>query len=164
LNNDIEAMTLHKRDDPTITLFEDALKDYALYEIDQVLIRNKHCLEDFPTLPKSTDVPLVHGGNRLVQEELAYDQHSLTTYADNVENRLNDDHRNAYETNLNVMTNKKGKLFFVYGNGGTGKTFVLKMLLSYLRGQNCAYSCLIRNCIFAAFRRQNHPSKIQDSN
>jgi hypothetical protein len=27
----------------------------------------------------------------LVQEELAYDQHSLTTYADNAEDRLNDD-------------------------------------------------------------------------
>jgi peptide deformylase len=49
----------------------------------------------------------------LVQEELAYDQHSLTTDAKNVENRFNDDQRSAYETILNVMTNKKGKLFFV---------------------------------------------------
>jgi len=31
-------------------------------------------MEDFPTFPKSNYVPLVHGGNRLVQEELAYDQ------------------------------------------------------------------------------------------
>jgi len=71
----------------------------------------------------------------LVQEELAYDQHSLTTDADNVEDRLNDDQRSAYETILNVVTNKEGKLFFVYGSGGTGKTFVWTTLLSYLRGQ-----------------------------
>jgi hypothetical protein len=56
-------MTRHKRDDPVVTLSEDALKDCALYEIDQVLIRNGHCLEDFPTLPKSNYVPSVHGGN-----------------------------------------------------------------------------------------------------
>jgi len=33
------------------------------------------------------------------------------------------------------MTNKDGKLFFVYGNGGTDKTFVWTVLLSRLRGQ-----------------------------
>ena len=33
------------------------------------------------------------------------------------------------------MTNKDGKLFFVYGSGGTRKTFVWTTLLSRLRGQ-----------------------------
>jgi Cdc6-like AAA superfamily ATPase len=71
----------------------------------------------------------------LVEEELAYDRHSLTTDADNAEDRLNDDQRSAYETILNATTNKEGKLFFVYGSGGTGKTFVWTTLLSRLRGQ-----------------------------
>jgi hypothetical protein len=106
LSDDIDAMTRCERANPTVTLSEDALKDCALYEIDQVLMRNGHCLEDFPTLPKSNYIPSVHGRNRLVQEELAYDQHSLTADADNVEDRLNDDQRNAYETILNVVTNK----------------------------------------------------------
>jgi len=60
----------------------------------------------------------------LVQEELAYDQHSLTTNVDNAKDRFNDDQRSTYETILNAMTNKEGKLFFVYGNGGIDKTFV----------------------------------------
>jgi hypothetical protein len=71
----------------------------------------------------------------LVQEELAYDQHSLTIDIKNVEDKLNDDQHSAYESILNVMINKEGKLFFVYGSGGTDKTFVWTMLLSYLRGQ-----------------------------
>jgi len=71
----------------------------------------------------------------LVEEELAYDPHSLTAHVDNAENRLNDDQRNAYEIILNVVINKKGKLFFVYDSGGTGKTFVWTTLLSRLRGQ-----------------------------
>ncbi len=59
----------------------------------------------------------------------------MTTDADNAEDKLHDDQRNAYETILNAMTNKVGKLFFVYGSGGTGKTFVWTTLLSRLRGQ-----------------------------
>jgi hypothetical protein len=117
-------MTCYERADPTITIFEDALKDHALYEIDQVLMRNGHRLEDFPTLLKSNYMPSVHGGNRLLEEELAYDWHSLTADVDNAEDRLNDDQRNTYETILNAVTNKEGKLFFVYGSGGTDKTFV----------------------------------------
>jgi hypothetical protein len=128
-------MTRCERADPTVTRSEDALKDCALYEIDQVLMRNGHRLEDFPTLPKSNYIPSVHGGNRLVEEELAYDRHSLTADADNAEDRLNGDQRNVYETILNVVTNKEGKLFFVYGSGGTDKTFVWTTLLSMLRGQ-----------------------------
>jgi len=55
-------MTCYKCDDPAVTFSKDALKDCALYEIDQVLIRNGHHLEDFTMLPKSNYVPFVHGG------------------------------------------------------------------------------------------------------
>jgi len=63
LNDDIETMTCYEHADPIVTLFEDVLKDHALYEIDQVLMRNGHRLEDFPMLPKSNYIPFVHGGN-----------------------------------------------------------------------------------------------------
>jgi hypothetical protein len=63
LSDDIEAMTRREHDDPAVTLSEDALKDRALYQIDQVLIYNGHRLEDFPTLPKFNYVPSVYGGN-----------------------------------------------------------------------------------------------------
>jgi len=92
-------------------------------------------MEDFPTLPKFNYVPSIHGGNRSIQEELAYDQHSLTIDANNAEDRLNDDQCNTYETILNVVTNKEGKLFFVYGSGETSKTFVWKTIMSHLRRQ-----------------------------
>ncbi len=135
LSDDIEAMTPCERADLTVILSEDVLKDRASYEIDQVFMRSGHRLEDFLTLPKSNYILSVHGRNRLVEEKLAYDRHSLTVDANNAENRLNDNQRNTYKTILNDVTNKKGKLFFVYGNGGTGKTFVWTTLLSRLRRQ-----------------------------
>jgi hypothetical protein len=63
LNDDIEAMTCCEHVDPTITLSKDALKDRALYEINQVLMCNGHRLDDFPTLPKSNYIPSVHERN-----------------------------------------------------------------------------------------------------
>ncbi|CAM6027690.1 unnamed protein product, partial [Sphagnum balticum] len=72
-----------------------------------VFMCNGHHLENFPMLPKSNYIPSVHGGNRLVEKELAYDRHSLTTNADNAEDKLNDDQHSAYETILNVVTNKE---------------------------------------------------------
>jgi hypothetical protein len=98
-------------------------------------MHNGHCLKDFLTLPKFNYIPSVHGGNQLVEKELAYDQHSLTAYADNAKDKFNDDHRNAYETILNTVKKKEGKLFFVYGSGGTDKTFVWTTLMSRLRDQ-----------------------------
>jgi hypothetical protein len=63
LSDDIEAMTRRELDHLAVTLSKDALKDRALYEINQVLIRNEHRLEDFLVFPKSNYVPLVHRGN-----------------------------------------------------------------------------------------------------
>jgi DNA replication protein DnaC len=71
----------------------------------------------------------------LVKKKLAYDQHSLTIDANNAKDRFNDDQCSAYKSILNVVINKEGKLFFVYGNGGTGKTFVWTTLMFRLRGQ-----------------------------
>jgi hypothetical protein len=151
LSDDIaSAMTHRECDDLAVTLSEDVLKDHALYEIDQVLIRNGHYLENFPTLPKFNYVPFVHGGNRLVQEELAYDQHSLTTDADNVEDKLNNDQHNAYETILNVVTNKRGQTVLCVWQWWNPQNICLDnaSILSMKARQNRAYSCFIKNCIF----------------
>jgi hypothetical protein len=102
----------------------------------------------------------------LVQEELAYDQHSLTTDVDNAEDRFNDDQHSAYETILNVVTNKKGKLFFVYSNGGTSKTFVWTTIMSRLRGQGkivlTVASSRIASLLLPSDRTAHSRFKIQD--
>jgi primosomal protein N' len=59
----------------------------------------------------------------------------LTIDADNAEDRFNDDQHNAYESILNAVIIKEGKLFFVYGSAGIDKTFVWTTLLSRLRRQ-----------------------------
>jgi len=88
-------------------------------------------------------------------------KHSLTIDVDNLEDRLNDDQCSAYKTILNVVTNKEGKLFFVYGSGGTNKTFGWTMFLSRLRGQGKIMLALHQELHLCCFWATKSP--IQDS-
>jgi hypothetical protein len=69
---------------------------------------------------------------------------------------------------LNVVTNKNGKLFFVYSSGGTNKTFVWTMLLSHLQGQGkivfIVASSGIASLLLLGGRTAHSRFKIQDSN
>ncbi|KAK6021271.1 hypothetical protein OSTOST_13057 [Ostertagia ostertagi] len=129
LSDDLEYLTRQETNNPSLVLSEDALRNRALYEIEQVLIVRGKDLECF-ALPPTTFVPDVAAGNRLIQEQLNYDQ-----AADTNEARLNADQLLAYQTILDSVTSQEGKLFFLDGPGGTGKTFVWTTLLARLRGQ-----------------------------
>jgi hypothetical protein len=63
------------------------------------------------------------------------------------------------------VTKKEGKLFFVYGSGGTGKTFVWITLLSRLRGQGkivlAVASSGIASLLFPGGRTAHSRFKIQ---
>ena len=67
-----------------------------------------------------------------VREELAVpvDQEHLDMYAS-----LNNEQREGFDEILNCVLNKKSRVFFVDGPGGTGKTFLYKALLGRVRSQ-----------------------------
>lgn len=46
-----------------------------------------------------------------------------------------DEQRGIFDTIMNAVTNQHGGMFFLYGYGGTGKTFMWKTLASALRSQ-----------------------------
>ncbi|GKD18676.1 DNA helicase [Tanacetum coccineum] len=49
--------------------------------------------------------------------------------------RLNNEHRIIYDLITDASTNNRQELLFVYGHGGTGKTFLWKTLISALRSE-----------------------------
>uniref|UniRef100_A0A0D3C4P9 ATP-dependent DNA helicase n=1 Tax=Brassica oleracea var. oleracea TaxID=109376 RepID=A0A0D3C4P9_BRAOL len=50
-------------------------------------------------------------------------------------NLLNAEQREIYESVLDSVDKKEGKLFFVYGAGGTGKTFLYQTIISRLHSR-----------------------------
>ena len=49
---------------------------------------------------------------------------------------LNAMQTHAYHSIIDSVQNRKGLQFFVDGPGGTGKSFVYKTVINYLRGQH----------------------------
>ncbi|GKA39506.1 DNA helicase [Tanacetum coccineum] len=50
--------------------------------------------------------------------------------------RLNDEQKTIYDLIINANTNNRQELIFVYGHGGTGKTFLWKTIIGTLRSES----------------------------
>ena len=95
---------------------------------------------DGPPLP-SFDRPKTNRTevNTLATErmrETSYDIISLTEYVNENEPKLFHDQRTAYSTIENSISQLNGGIYFLDAPGGTGKTFVTKLLLAKVRKQN----------------------------
>ena len=71
--------------------------------------------------------------NRLIREELDHDFTSEQQLFDNLYAGLNEDQLKAYDLIMESYTRNHGGLFFVYGSGGTGKTYLWRTLIAQVR-------------------------------
>ncbi|KAM0853349.1 hypothetical protein ACQ4PT_051140 [Festuca glaucescens] len=67
---------------------------------------------------------IVQDPNRLLLEEMQYDRYALTDQAASLCSKLNQEQIGIYEQIMAAVTATTGKVFFVSGHGGTGKTFL----------------------------------------
>ncbi|XP_035838181.1 ATP-dependent DNA helicase pif1-like [Helianthus annuus] len=72
---------------------------------------------------------------RLINEELSYDRTELENVYQGQVNLLTDEQRAVYEEIMNAVDGDNGGVFFVYGYGGTGKTFLWKTLSAAIRSK-----------------------------
>lgn len=95
-----------------------------------------------------SNMPLIHFGmpapnrpavdiiNSDVQREHQFDKTSLATFVANNEQLLTAEQRNVYDQ-INVsIAAQQGGLFFLDAPGGTGKTFLISLILARIRSQN----------------------------
>jgi superfamily II DNA or RNA helicase len=87
--------------------------------------------------------------NPLVAEQLNYDRNMLCTNLDARLPHLNGDQRHAFTCIVNSVTNDVGKLFFLNGPGGTGKTFVYNTVCAKLRSEGTIVLCVSSSGISA---------------
>ncbi|XP_019196006.1 PREDICTED: uncharacterized protein LOC109189834 [Ipomoea nil] len=104
-------------------------------------------LKDFQSMPLPDLENHARTTNRLIQEELAYDINVMREENDKLVQQLTEEQRAIYDNVLQDAENNLGGLFFVYGYGGTRKTFLWRALSSTLRlkGEivlNVASSCI----------------------
>ncbi|KAI3801999.1 hypothetical protein L1987_30120 [Smallanthus sonchifolius] len=118
---------------PDLTLNEDQIKSLTLFEIEQILLRNNSTLRNFSMMPYPNDELISSSNNRFINEELAYDRLSLQNEFDHLHKALTDEQRRVYHDIMGSIQHNRGGVFFVYGYGGTGKTFLWKTLSAAIR-------------------------------
>lgn len=78
---------------------------------------------------------LTERGNKLIFYELNYDRKALVEEHNRLMSIMTMEQRNIYDSIIERVRHQKPGLFFLYGYGGTGKTFIWRALSAALRSK-----------------------------
>lgn len=123
--------------------------DFGLHLLDQILIKSGSSLSDFPSMPRPHRNWNQHAENSFIAEQMSYDLSREQECALEHIQALNTEQRSAFDNIIDSVDNKLGKPFFLYGAGGTGKTFVYKTICHHLRSQSRIVLCAASSGIAA---------------
>ncbi|XP_015939882.1 uncharacterized protein LOC107465417 [Arachis duranensis] len=134
LSNDIlyNERKLSKNSDLSLT--DDQLKTRCLYEIEMILQDNKKSLKEFLPMPFPKYFVRLKFQNGLIYKELNYDKNNLKNEFQTLFSFLTQE-QGIFEKIVEVVSKKNGGVFFVYGHGGIGKTYLWIVLTSFSRSQ-----------------------------
>jgi hypothetical protein len=123
--------------------------DYGLFLLDGVLRDMGSGLRYFPSMPRAENEWNTIQDNPYISAHLAFDPIRERTAADDHAHKLNDDQVHAYDQILTSIERQLGKIFFVDGPGGTGKTFLYNTLCHRIRGRGLITVCIASSGIAA---------------
>jgi phosphoribosylanthranilate isomerase len=117
-------------------LDDSQLRSYAPVEIEQLVqCHGKSLKDDYPTMPRP-DVSLIHQfRNRLMYDELRYDHNVLKNEHSKLMETMTQEQKRVYDKIMSRVDADELGLFFVYGYGGTGKTFIWRALSAAIRSR-----------------------------
>ncbi|XP_074351681.1 uncharacterized protein LOC141690818 [Apium graveolens] len=109
------------------------IQNFALVEIETLFNDVGKSLIDYNSMPFPDD-SFMHGlDNRLLSDELYYNKEHEHEEHEKLYKLLNKEQLHAYASIIDNVENGKGGIFFVYGSGGCGKTFLWNTLYYKLR-------------------------------
>lgn len=93
---------------------------------------NGTSLNKWDKMPKPAE-DIDGSSNVLIMDERSYNKDKLKESHDRDMKKLTDEQKKIYDEIISSVNEKKGGVFFVYGFGGTGKTFMWRLLSSTIR-------------------------------
>ncbi|XP_074328068.1 uncharacterized protein LOC141665980 [Apium graveolens] len=120
---------------PTLVINDHDKQALALEGINNLLKQHGKTLTDFPELPQLDTAVTYKYGNQLLLEELMYDCHALQIEATKRTTYLNQMQRLIFDKVIQSVALNSGDFYFIYGHGGTGKTFLWSTILCKLRSE-----------------------------
>ncbi|XP_057418496.1 uncharacterized protein LOC130712693 [Lotus japonicus] len=101
----------------------------------KILQGNGRSLKEFPCLPYPKFTEAYNFENRFVADELNYNKDEMLKIHEELVCCLTLEQEGVYKNVLNVVLSDNGGFFFLYGFGGTGKTYVWNTLSAALRSR-----------------------------
>ncbi|XP_012837300.1 PREDICTED: uncharacterized protein LOC105957872 [Erythranthe guttata] len=132
---DIEYRLQQRRTNLGPSVSDDTLRNYALIEIENILQNNSKSLSNFPPMPIPIGSMTNNTVNRLVLDELDYDVDAMREELKKYLSSITDEQKKVFDDIMDAVTNDRGGLFFLYGHGRTGKTFIWKTLSAVIRSK-----------------------------
>ncbi|KAL3625913.1 hypothetical protein CASFOL_030442 [Castilleja foliolosa] len=135
LSDDILHKQLRTFQNPELHLSESDIKNLTLIEIEKLLKQQSKSLRDYEGMPFPDDDGGVVGYSKLVSDELNYDRKALALEHDRLISNMTAEQNGVYSEIMNAVNSDCGGFFFVYGYGGTGKTYFWRTLSAALRSK-----------------------------
>lgn len=92
-------------------------------------------LKNYTQLPQPPTSYLHIGTNNLILEETNYNLGEMAAEHQKLLSSCNDEQLSVYKAVMKSVESNEGGLFFLYGSGGCGKTYVWRTLIAKLRSQ-----------------------------
>ncbi|XP_022003411.1 uncharacterized protein LOC110900859 [Helianthus annuus] len=118
-----------------LDLQQEELENICLSEIEKLLLTNGSTVRNFDDMPSVPDNYVSSSNNRLIMKELSYDRLALQREHDRYVKCLTAEQEKIYKIVMEAIEKGDGGVFFVYGYGGTGKTFLWKTFSAALRSK-----------------------------
>ena len=130
---------------------DDDVHDYGLYLLDRRLGDAGRSLCDWPSMPLPTQDWGIREQqvNPLIAKQLAYDKDEESRNLATKLPLLNEEQVHAYREIVNSVEQAEGKMFFLSGPGGTGKTFVYKVICHKVQCEGWITLCVASSGIAA---------------
>ncbi|GJR46961.1 DNA helicase [Tanacetum coccineum] len=132
MGDDIPAKISRKTKIPNYHVNTEELQGYILYELEKILNGFGKSMTEFG-LQAPPQHLLRDLQNKLLMEEKNYKRDLLREEAVESVPKLNHDQRKIFDLIISASTANRHELLFVYGHGGTGKTFLWRTIISSLR-------------------------------
>ncbi|KAL1225085.1 hypothetical protein V5N11_019217 [Cardamine amara subsp. amara] len=133
LSEDIQDKKRSDWKKPALKLSADQLKNYTLVELQKLLRRNGSSLARFVKMPMADENFGAEDENLMLHDERNYNQEEMLKDLNDNLCKLTEEQKAIYDKIVYAAKNKKGGVFFIYGFGGTGKTFLWTLLSAALR-------------------------------
>ncbi|XP_025680297.1 uncharacterized protein [Arachis hypogaea] len=118
-----------------LKLSPEQIMNMTLAKIEDKLQGNGRSLKEFDKMPYPSSDVIDGLEDRLLLDELNFDVDALTKELNNNLSNMNIGQRKAFDVIIQAVNGNAGGFFFVYGCGGTGKTYLYRTLSAAIRSK-----------------------------